>query len=212
MSVLDGALAWSGHLVDSAGSLGLAAVMTAEAVLPLPSTVVLPVVGARVSSGELAYVVALLATTAGSVLGSALVYGVARSAGPQGLDRVNRLLKVNRVRAARMEARFARRGALAVLLGRLVPGVRCMISLPAGALRVPLRPFLAATAVGSAIWNGAWIGAGAWLTAHGDAVASAVASVLAASPVIVLPATVTAGALVLLSQTRVPALLARAVR
>ncbi len=178
MSLVDGLLTWTEQLVQSAGSLGLAAVMAAEAVLPIPSEVVLPVVGTRVSAGGLTMVVAVLATTAGSVLGAALVYALARWGGRRWVSRLTRLLGISDERWARTEDWFARRGALVVLLGRLVPGVRCVVPVPAGSLRMPLARFLVLTAVGSALWNSAWIGAGAWLTAHWDALVTTTTAML----------------------------------
>jgi len=60
----------------------------------------------------------------------------------------------------RAEEWFARRGEIAVLVGRLIPGVRSLVSLPAGAAGMPLGRFVLMTTVGSAIWNGLLIGAG----------------------------------------------------
>jgi membrane protein DedA with SNARE-associated domain len=178
MSLLDGVLTWTEQLVQSAGASGLAAVMAAEAVLPIPSEVVLPVVGTRVSAGGLTLAVAVLATTVGSVVGAASVYALARWGGTRWVTRLTRLLGISDERWARAEAWFARRGVLVVLLGRLVPGVRCVVPVAAGSLRMPLPRFLALTAVGSALWNGAWIGAGAWLTAHWHALVTATTATL----------------------------------
>ena len=212
MSLVDGLLTWTEQLVQSAGSVGLAAVMAAEAVLPIPSEVVLPVVGTRVSAGGLTMVVAVLATTVGSVLGAALVYALARWGGRRWVTRLTRLLGISDERWARTEDWFARRGALVVLLGRLVPGVRCAVPVPAGSLRMPLARFLALTAVGSAVWNGAWIGAGAWLTAHWHALVTATTSTLttvtdSAQPAVTAIA-VTGAALVVLHHIGVRAITA----
>ena len=208
MTVLAGVLAWADSLVQSAGALGLTGVMAAEAVLPIPSAVVLPVVGARVASGELALVGVLLATTAGSVLGSGLLYGLARWGSRRVLGRLTSLVGVPDQRWARIEDRFARHGALAVLLGRVVPGVRCVVPLPAGVARIPLGRFLVATAIGSALWNGAWILAGAWLTVHWNAVTGAAGAVASAGQPAVQAVAAAGLALVLVSRTRVRTVLA----
>jgi membrane protein DedA with SNARE-associated domain len=60
----------------------------------------------------------------------------------------------------RADAWFARRGQAAVLVGRLIPGVRSLVSLPAGAARMPLGRFVLWTAIGSAVWNSLLLGAG----------------------------------------------------
>lgn len=186
MSVLDGVLAEVGQLVQSTGALGLVGVMTAEAALPLPSALVLPVVGARVASGDLSLVAALLATTAGSVLGATLVYALARWGSRAWLARITRWAGIPAARWARIEDRFARHGAPMVLLARLVPGLRCAVPLVAGSLRLPLGRFVAAAAGGSALWNAAWIGGGAWLSTYGDGVVAAVVGTLSAARPVVL--------------------------
>ena len=66
----------------------------------------------------------------------------------------------------RAEAWFVRRGPLAVLLGRIVPVVRSLISIPAGIERMKLLPFTVYTAIGSAVWNSILIGAGYALGAN----------------------------------------------
>ena len=212
MSPVDGVLAWADQLVQSAGALGLAGVMAAEAVLPISSAVFLPVLGTRVSSGELALVVAVLATTAGSVLGSALVYGLARWGGRRWSDRLMRLVGLTADRRARLEEVVDRRGVLVVGVGRLLPGVRGVVPLVAGSLQVPLGRFLAASALGSALWNSAWIGAGTWLTVHRDTVAGAAAGLLSAAQPAVLAAAVAGGVLILLDRTRVLAVVPRTAR
>jgi membrane protein DedA with SNARE-associated domain len=197
MTDLSGLLTWPEHLVGSAGFLGLGVVMAAEAVLPIPSEVVLPIVGARVSSGELTLLLAVVVTTVGSVLGSTGVYALARWGGRPRVQRLTRLLGITDERWVRVESWFARHGALVVLLGRLVPGVRCVVALPAGSLRMPLPRFLALTAIGSAGWNAAWIGGGAWLTAHWSSLlAGSIAAVSAAQPALVSSAA--AGAVLVL--------------
>jgi membrane protein DedA with SNARE-associated domain len=212
MSSVDGMLAWAEQLVQSAGALGLAGVMAAEAVLPISSAAFLPVLGARVSAGELALVVAVLATTAGSVLGSGLIYGLARWGSRRWVSRMSRLVGLTDERRARLEDVFDRRGVPVVVLGRVLPGVRGVVPLAAGSLQLPLGRFLVASAIGSAMWNSAWIGAGAWLTAHWDTVTGAAAGLLSAAQPAVLAAAVAGGVLILLDRTRVLAVVPRTAR
>ena len=202
MSVLSGVLGWIGQLVQSAGALGLTGVMTAEAALPIPSALVLPVVGARVASGDLTLVAALLATTSGSVIGATLVYALARWGSRAWVARITRWAGIPESRWARMEDRFARRGAPMVLLGRLVPGLRCAVPLVAGSLRLPLGRFVAAAACGSLMWNAAWIGGGAWLTAYGDGVVATVTEALSAARPVVLGVAVAGAVLTAVRRTR----------
>jgi membrane protein DedA with SNARE-associated domain len=194
MSVLDGIAAAAVGIVDSVGYAGLAVVMFAESVLPIPSEVVLPIVGLQVSSGQLLFWAATLAATVGSVLGAWLLYAVGRLGGRPIARRLPRFLGVTEVRLARMESWFAARGNLVVLVGRLVPGVRSVVSIPAGTLRMPVGRFLVLTAVGSFGWNAALIGFGTALATRWQAALAAVS----AGATYVLPATVASAAAMLL--------------
>ncbi|QNG38754.1 DedA family protein [Geodermatophilaceae bacterium NBWT11] len=172
-------------LVDAAGDAGLALVMAVEAVLPVPSEVVLPLVGSQVAAGQLSYPGAVLAATLGSTLGAWVVFLVGRAGGRTRVQQVSRLIGLDARRWDHLESWFDRRGAWVVLLGRLVPGVRVLVNLPAGSLGMPTARFLALTAVGSALWNAAWIGAGATLGRYGETVLAAVAD---ARPAVLLAA------------------------
>jgi membrane protein DedA with SNARE-associated domain len=175
MSVVDGIVSTAEQVVDSVGYAGLALVMLVENVFPpIPSEVVLPLVGLQVSAGKLLFWGAVLAATLGSVLGSLLLYGLGRLGGRPMVTRLPRILGMTDERVARTESWFARRGDVIVLLARLVPGLRAAVSIPAGTLRMPLGRFTALTAVGSLVWNSALIGVGAALGTRSQAVLSAV--------------------------------------
>jgi membrane protein DedA with SNARE-associated domain len=177
MSVVDGIVSAAEQVVDSLGYAGLALVMLVENVFPpIPSEVVLPLVGLQVSAGELLFWGAVLAATLGSVLGSLLLYALGRLGGRPMGTRLPRFLGVTDERLARTESWFARRGDVIVLLARLVPGLRAAVSIPAGTLRMSLGRFTALTAVGSLIWNSALIGVGAALGTRSQAVLSVVSS------------------------------------
>jgi membrane protein DedA with SNARE-associated domain len=160
-SLLDSALAASENAVGAAGWLGLAAVMAAENVFPpIPSELVLPLAGAQVAGGTLTYLVAVLAATLGSTAGAAVLYVLGRAGGRPLLQRMGPLLRMDEARLERVEAWFARRGDLLVFAGRLVPGLRSLVSVPAGMARMPLWRFTMLTALGSMAWNAGLIKAG----------------------------------------------------
>jgi membrane protein DedA with SNARE-associated domain len=198
MSALDGIASTAEQVVQAAGYAGLAAVMAAESVLPVPSEVVLPVVGLQVSAGQLLFWAAVLAATAGSVLGASALYALGRWGGRPLALWAPRLLGGRQDRLARVESWFARRGSGIVLLGRLVPGVRSVVSIPAGTLRMPVGRFLVLTAVGSLGWNAALIGAGLALADQWRTVLTAIP---AAVPYVVA-ASVVGGLLLALHRTR----------
>jgi membrane protein DedA with SNARE-associated domain len=176
MSVLDGVATVAEQVVDGVGYAGLGLVMLAEAVLPIPSEVVLPLVGLQVSAGHLDFWGTVLASTVGSVLGAWLLYLLGRLGGRPLVLRLPPFLGLTEERLARTEAWFARRGDAIVLLARLVPGLRGVVSVPAGTLRMPWWRFTVLTAVGSLGWNTALIGLGAGLGTRSTAALSTVGS------------------------------------
>ena len=176
-----------------AGGVGLAAVMAVESVLPpIPSEIVLPLAGSQLAGGNLAFLIAVLAATVGSVIGAWALYAVGRFGGRPLLLRLHPLLRIDEARLARAEAYFARRGDWLVLVGRLVPGVRALVSVPAGMARMPLGRFTALTAAGSFAWNAGLIEAGRLLAQRWAEVAAVLApasagllvAALAAVPVV----------------------------
>jgi membrane protein DedA with SNARE-associated domain len=180
-SLLDSALAASESAVGAAGWLGLAAVMAVENVFPpIPSEVVLPLAGAQVAGGTLTYLVAVLAATLGSTAGAAVLYVLGRAGGRPLLQRLGPLLRMDEARLERAEAWFARRGDLLVFVGRLVPGLRSLVSVPAGMARMPLWRFTLLTALGSMAWNAGLIKAGEELADRWAEVSAVVAPASAA--------------------------------
>jgi membrane protein DedA with SNARE-associated domain len=180
MSLLAGLLSAVESVVGAAGGLGLGAAMAVESVFPpIPSEVVLPLAGSLVASGALSFLVAVLAATAGSVLGASLLYALGRFGGRPALLRLGPLLRIDEARLARAEAWFGRRGDWLVVGGRLVPGLRAVVSIPAGTARMPLWRFTLLTAIGSLIWNAGLISVGEALAARWAEVAGTVAPVSA---------------------------------
>jgi membrane protein DedA with SNARE-associated domain len=178
VSVLQSLVTVAEQVVDSIGYAGLCLVMLVENVVPpIPSEVVLPMVGLQVSAGQLVFWAAVLASTVGSVLGAWLLYAIGRFGGRPLALRLPRLLGITEDRLDRSEGWFARRGDAIVLLARLVPGLRSAVSVPAGTLQMPLGRFLLMTAIGSLLWNTALIWLGAALAAHWETVVGAVSGI-----------------------------------
>lgn len=153
---------WAVWLMETLGGPGAAAVVGLDNVFPpIPSELVLPLAGFAASRGVFPFAAALFWTTLGSVAGAAVVY---LAGALLGRTRTRRLLvRVPLLRLAdvdRAEAWFERRGDLAVLLGRMVPLFRSVISLPAGIERMGVARFLALTTAGSLAWNTLFVTAG----------------------------------------------------
>jgi membrane protein DedA with SNARE-associated domain len=160
------------------GYAGLALLMLAETVFPpIPSEAVLPLAGYLVERGEFSYVLVLLTSTAGSVLGAMVLYEAARHGGRPFAERFLRFAHLRPEKLDDAERWFARRGALIVLLGRCVPGMRSLVSLPAGLLRMPRLQYFGLTLLGSAIWNAVLVTVGYLLGSQWERVADVIGPV-----------------------------------
>jgi membrane protein DedA with SNARE-associated domain len=166
------------NVLRDLGYAGLALLMLAETVFPpIPSEAVLPLAGYLVERGEFSYVLVLLTSTAGSVLGAMVLYEAARHGGRPFAERFLRFAHLQPEKLDDAERWFARRGGLIVLLGRCVPGMRSLVSLPAGLLRMPRMQYLGLTLLGSAIWNAVLVTVGYLLGSQWERVADVVGPV-----------------------------------
>jgi membrane protein DedA with SNARE-associated domain len=141
-------------LIRHFGVLGVFLLMVPEsACVPVPSEVTLLFSGFAVSAHWMSFSLAVVAATAGNVVGSLIAYAV----GASGL--VARVPGARSV-MVRWERMVDQRGIRAVFFARLLPLARTFISLPAGARRLPLVPFIALTTAGCALWASAFVTAG----------------------------------------------------
>jgi membrane protein DedA with SNARE-associated domain len=155
-------------IVQTLGYVGVAFLVALENVFPpIPSEVILPLAGFVAGEGEASLPGMIIAATVGSVVGAWLLYGVSAWIGPDRLHqfvvRHGRWFGVKEPDLIRAEDWFDRRSGTAVLIGRCVPLIRSVVSIPAGFRRMPILRFTAFTALGSLMWNTALIGAGAIL-------------------------------------------------
>lgn len=153
--------AFAVHVLTVAGYPGLFALMAAESmVFPVPSEAVMPFAGYLVATGQMGWPGALLASSLGSLAGSWLSYLMGRYGLLPLVERYGKYVLLGPHQMASAHAWLERRGAWAILLCRFIPGVRHVISIPAGSARMPLRPFLAATVAGATLWNTflLWVG------------------------------------------------------
>lgn len=189
-------------LVEDGGYGAVGGLLLVENLFPpIPSEAILPLAGYFVGRGALGFVPVLLVATLGATLGALVLYAVGRWGGRPLLERWGRVVRLDAARLDRADAWFDRHGAWVVLLGRLVPGVRSLVSIPAGASEMPLGRFVVLTAVGSALWNAALIGAGLALGSRWTEV-GAVVGPLARIVVVVLAAGLAALAVALLVRRR----------
>ncbi|WP_097867005.1 DedA family protein [Streptomyces sp. rh34] len=160
-----GVVGWATGLVETFGGPGAGAAIALENVFPpLPSEVILPLTGFAASQGVLSIASALFWTTLGSVVGAVVLYGIGAVFGRERMHAWwAKLPLVKASDLVRTEEWFARHGTKAVLLGRMVPVFRSLISVPAGVERMPLPVFVGLTTAGSLVWNTVLVMAGYWL-------------------------------------------------
>ena len=167
--------AWITGLVAAGGAWAVFALMALENVFPaLPSELILPMAGYQAARGVLSFPTALLAATAGSVLGAVPLYWIARWLGYERLTawaaQHGRWLTLSPDEIERGRRWFARWGFWAVLIGRTLPGVRGIVCIPAGLARQPFGRFLLALSLGSLSWSALILAAGYLLRSHFDRV------------------------------------------
>ncbi|MCT0223970.1 DedA family protein [Synechococcus sp. CS-1328] len=139
------------------GYLVIAGVMLLENVIPpIPSEVVMPLAGFLVHQGKLQLIPAVFAGLVGTVLGAWFWYGIGRLVNEEHLERWlsrhGRWLGLQPQDLARSRRWFNRHGAAVVFWGRIIPGIRTLVSVPAGMELMPQRAFLAWTTAGSLLW------------------------------------------------------------
>jgi membrane protein DedA with SNARE-associated domain len=124
---------------------------------PIPSELIMPLGGFYVQQGQLSLVPVVLAGLVGTVIGALPWYGIGRLVNEerieQWLERHGRWIGISPQELHRTRTWFNRHGTALVFWGRLVPGIRTLISVPAGIEMMPLTPFLLWTTAGSLIWT-----------------------------------------------------------
>jgi membrane protein DedA with SNARE-associated domain len=166
--MLEDVVGWVTDVVERLGYLGVAFLVALENVFPpIPSEVILPLAGFVAGEGRASLPGMVIAATVGSLVGAWVLYGLSAAIGPDRLHRFlarhGRWFGVKERDLVRAEEWFDRRSGTAVLIGRCVPLIRSVVSIPAGFRRMPIGRFSAYTALGSLIWNATLIGAGAIL-------------------------------------------------
>lgn len=159
--MLDSLTEFARRAVITLGYPGILIAMVAENLFPpIPSEIVLPLAGFEVYQGNLTFALTVLAATLGSLIGALILYAVGRYGGRPAVDRWGRVLRVSNADVDRAERWFDRWGDWVVLLSRMIPLVRSVVSIPAGILEMSLIRFIALTALGSMLWNVLLVGAG----------------------------------------------------
>ncbi|MDY5785140.1 MULTISPECIES: DedA family protein [unclassified Corynebacterium] len=156
---------WVVHLMELLGAPGVGIAILLENLFPpIPSEVVLPLAGFTVSQGSLNFLSVFIWSVLGSVVGAYMLYGAGVWLGADRLRRIADWMWL--VKASDVDntlAFFHEYGKVSVFFGRLIPGVRSLISIPAGLDRMNLITFGLWTTFGSALWNALLITLGFYL-------------------------------------------------
>jgi membrane protein DedA with SNARE-associated domain len=152
-------------LYDSWGWFGVALLLTFENATGItPSEIILGLAGWMLISEHqlplsMIFVGGLYAAL-GSALGASITYWTARLGGRPLVDKFARWFRIDSAHMDRAEMQFHRWGAGLVLVGRVMPGIRTLINIPAGLARMPFTTFFVATFIGAYVWCTLLIGAG----------------------------------------------------
>ncbi|MBH9536712.1 DedA family protein [Novosphingopyxis sp. YJ-S2-01] len=149
---------WITHLLDQLGYVGIALLMLLENVFPpIPSELIMPLAGFDAARGDMNVYLVILSGSIGSVAGALFWYVIGRWIGEDRLKRFasrhGRLLTLNASEIERVNRWFDKHNEKAVLLGRLVPAVRTLISVPAGIFEMSLGRFLIYSTIGTVGWT-----------------------------------------------------------
>ena len=144
---------WLADTILRLGYPGIMVLMAIESsVLPLPSELVMPPAGYLAAKGQMNSVLAVGVGTLGSVIGALVNYALALFVGEPLLRKYGKYVLVSARSLDRTEAFFRRHGEISTLIGRLLPVVRHLISIPAGVSRMHLGRFIFFTALGAGLW------------------------------------------------------------
>lgn len=161
MNIVD----WAVSVIEDLGGVGVALLLFLENLFPpIPSEVILPLAGVVAGRGQEHYLVILAWTVVGAVAGAQVLYAAGRWMGPERVRRIFAAMPL--VEAEDFDqtvAWFERHGTWGVFLGRMVPGVRSLISIPAGVYRMPWPVFMLLTVAGTLIWNTIFVTLGYFL-------------------------------------------------
>lgn len=158
MNFITDAISWLIELVSSLGYLGIFLGMTIEStVIPFPTELILPPAGVLVARGEMDFIVVLTMAIAGSILGALINYYAAYYLGRKTVNKL--LLKYGKIffikeqELLKSEESFKKHGEITTFFGRLIPGIRSFVSLPAGFYKMNLFKFCLFTGLGAGLWG-----------------------------------------------------------
>jgi membrane protein DedA with SNARE-associated domain len=166
---------WLADTVLALGYPGIVLLMAIESsILPLPSELVMPPAGYLAAKGQMNAWIAIGAGTLGSVVGALANYALAVFVGEPVLRHYGKYVLMSEHKLDKTEAFFRRHGEISTFVGRLLPVIRHLISIPAGISRMALSRFILFTALGAGIWCAILTYLGWLIGRHGEEVSAAI--------------------------------------
>ena len=159
--MLESFIHWLLERFRDLGYPGIVILMAIESsFLPLPSELVMPPAGYLAAKGELSFVLAIACGVVGSILGALANYGLAHWLGRAVVRRIGKYVWISEKSLERSERYFAEHGEISTFMGRMLPVIRHLISIPAGIARMDLVKFVTFTGLGALVWCTVltWIG------------------------------------------------------
>lgn len=158
MSFLTKSLAFIGKLaitiISGLGYWGIFFLMAAESmIIPIPAELVMPFAGFLVSTGRFSFIYIFIFSTFGSLTGSLVSYFMGKVGGNRLIIHFGKYLLLDLGDLKKAEDWFEKKGEKTIFIGRLIPVVRHLISIPAGIGRMNLHKFMLFTAIGASFWN-----------------------------------------------------------
>lgn len=165
--LLGQAIDWVLATVDGWGYAGIVVMMAIESsFIPFPSEIAMIPAGYLAAQGRMDPVLATLAGVGGSLIGALVNYLLAFHFGRPVVERIASWFFVGRDKLDSADRFFARHGEITTFVGRLIPVIRQLISLPAGFARMKVAKFLLYTGLGAGLWSAVLVGIGYWVGAN----------------------------------------------
>lgn len=153
MDIFEFVVTWLVEFVERFGYLSIFAMTFVESsFIPIPSEVTMIPAGYLIQQGKMSFIWVMVSSIAGTIGGAWFNYIIATTYGRNLIQRFGKYVFLPPKKLEKIEAFFASHGAITTFTGRLIPGIRHYISLPAGLARMPLGRFLTYTALGGGIW------------------------------------------------------------
>jgi membrane protein DedA with SNARE-associated domain len=141
------------ELVEQLGYLGIFIMMFLESTFfPFPSEVAMIPAGFLASKGDMNLILAIVIGTMGSLTGALFNYYLARKYGRKGVLKFGKYFFFTEEKLQKMETFFVNHGSFSTFVARLIPGVRQLVSLPAGLSKMPIGKFALHTTLGAGLW------------------------------------------------------------